>query len=304
MTQLLDFVPIALFVGVFFAMDIYWATGVLMVAVSAQVLASTSRSRQTGQPRAEPDLVGSIIFGALTLVFRNETFIQWKPTIVNWLLAGIAARQLLRRPHQPAEAAARQAAHPGGRVWTRLNFGWAFGFFVAGVLNLVVAYNFSMEFWVSYKLVGGFALTFLYIVITMLYLSRQGHLDDPAKTTRTRGPRLTGVAIASAAPCRCSALLPCWSSARARRPRRRPAYISDELTVPLRTGAAVPIASAHPSGGQVLEVPESAMRTPGTRRTARDGTEGWVPEQYLVDQPIARDRLEAATREVERLTPR
>ncbi len=63
-------------------------------------------------------------------------------------------------------------------VWIKLNFGWALGFFVAGALNLVVAYNFSMEIWVSYKLIGGFALTFLYIVITMFYLSKKGFLED------------------------------------------------------------------------------------------------------------------------------
>ena len=72
-------------------------------------------------------------------------------------------------------------------VWTRLNFGWAFGFFLAGVLNLVVAYNFSMEFWVTYKLVGGFALTFLYIVITMVYLSRTGMLEHQQPTERQDG---------------------------------------------------------------------------------------------------------------------
>ena len=63
-------------------------------------------------------------------------------------------------------------------MWTRLNFGWALGFFIAGALNLIVAYNFSMEFWVSYKLIGGFALTLLYIVITMVYLARKGFLDS------------------------------------------------------------------------------------------------------------------------------
>ena len=63
-------------------------------------------------------------------------------------------------------------------IWTKLNFGWAVGFLVAGALNLLVAYNFSTEFWVSYKLIGGFALTFLYILITMLYLAKKGLLSE------------------------------------------------------------------------------------------------------------------------------
>jgi intracellular septation protein len=64
------------------------------------------------------------------------------------------------------------------QVWVRLNFGWACGFFFAGALNLVVAYNFSMEFWVSYKLIGGFALTFLYIMLTVGYLASKGYLKE------------------------------------------------------------------------------------------------------------------------------
>lgn len=176
MTQLLDFAPVALFVVVFFASDIYWATGALMAAVTVQVLAYLALRKPVSR---ELNLTfwASIIFGALTLAFRNETFIQWKPTIVNWLLAAsllgshyVAGTNLLK------QLLGKQLTLID-RVWARLNAGWAFGFFLAGVLNLVVAYNFSMEFWVTYKLIGGFALTFLYIVITMLYLSRQGYLD-------------------------------------------------------------------------------------------------------------------------------
>ena len=70
-------------------------------------------------------------------------------------------------------------------VWTRLNFGWAAGFFFAGALNLVVAYNFSLEFWVSYKLVGGFALTFIYILATIGYLAAKGYLKEPESAPAT-----------------------------------------------------------------------------------------------------------------------
>jgi SH3 domain protein len=81
------------------------------------------------------------------------------------------------------------------------------------------------------------------------------------------------------------------------------AYISDELTVPMRSGAS----SGHrilrvlPAGVR-LEVRERNTEAGFARVTTQDGTEGWVPIQYLQNQPIARDRLEAASREVERLT--
>ncbi|HEX7037404.1 MAG TPA: inner membrane-spanning protein YciB [Pseudomonadales bacterium] len=188
MTQLLDFVPIALFVAVFFAVDIYWATATLMAAVTVQVLAY----RLAGKPVSrELNLTfwASLIFGGLTLVFRNETFIQWKPTIVNWLLAASLVGSLyVGRTNLLKQLLGKQLTLVD-EVWTRLNLGWAFGFFFAGVLNLVVAYNFSMEFWVSYKLIGGFALTFLYIVITMVYLSRKGLLTEPAAEADAGEPR-------------------------------------------------------------------------------------------------------------------
>jgi len=181
MTQLLDFVPIALFVAIFFASDIYYATAALMVAVTTQVVAYRLLKKPVSR-ELHLTLWASLLFGGLTLAFRNETFIQWKPTIVNWLLsASLVGSYYLRKKNLIEQLLSKQLTLVD-EVWTRLNFGWALGFFVAGALNLIVAYNFSMEFWVSYKLIGGFALTFIYIMITMLYLARKGFLDseDPA----------------------------------------------------------------------------------------------------------------------------
>jgi intracellular septation protein len=71
------------------------------------------------------------------------------------------------------------------RVWSHLNFGWAGGFTLAGILNLYVAYNFSEAFWVSYKLIGGFGLTLLYVLATVAYLAATGNLEEPAPAEDT-----------------------------------------------------------------------------------------------------------------------
>jgi intracellular septation protein len=180
MNQLIDLLPVAIFAAVFFASDVYYATGALMIAVTLQVLIYLALRKPVTR-ELKVTFWASIIFGSLTLLFRNELFIQWKPTIVNWLLAGslvgshfIGKRNLIQQLFGAQLTLVDE-------VWVRLNFGWAFGFFFAGVLNLIVAYNFSMEFWVSYKLIGGFALTLLYVVLTMVYLARKGFLDEPAK---------------------------------------------------------------------------------------------------------------------------
>lgn len=80
-------------------------------------------------------------------------------------------------------------------------------------------------------------------------------------------------------------------------------YISDVLTVPLRSGPSTGHRILHrglPSGtalevlGRDDDAGYAQVRTSG-------GTEGWLPLQYLVAQPIARDRLQEANRQIQRL---
>ena len=199
MTQLMDLLPIAIFVAVFFASDIYAATAALMIAVVAQAGLYMALKRPLTR-ELKFTFWASIIFGALTLFFRNELFIQWKPTIVNWLLAGSLIGSHFIGQHNLMRQLFGKQLTLVDEVWTRLNFGWALGFFFAGALNLVVAYNFSMEFWVTYKLVGGFALTFLYVMLTMVYLAKKGFLDaDSADSAVTdAAPTIATPAIAEA----------------------------------------------------------------------------------------------------------
>ena len=193
MRQLLDFLPILIFTVVFFATDIYWATGALMASVTLQVLGYKLFGQPVGRELQLTFWV-SIGFGGLTLLLRDETFIQWKPTVINWLLAGALVGSHFMRTNLIEKVLGGQLKLPA-EVWTRLNFGWAVGFFVAGALNLIVAYNFSMQFWVTYKLIGGFGLTFTYIVLTLLYLHRLKLLavqTEPAQAAQTTGGELAG----------------------------------------------------------------------------------------------------------------
>lgn len=80
-------------------------------------------------------------------------------------------------------------------------------------------------------------------------------------------------------------------------------YISDALTVPLRRGPSHShkiINAALPSG-LALEVLKEDSAAGFTQVRTPNGTEGWVPTQYLVNQPVAKDRLAAATKRIETL---
>jgi len=80
-------------------------------------------------------------------------------------------------------------------------------------------------------------------------------------------------------------------------------YISDALTVPLRRGPSTghKILHAGLPAGTPLEVLGEDRAAGFTQVRTQNGTEGWVPTQYLVDQPIAKDRLAVATKRIQTL---
>jgi SH3 domain protein len=80
-------------------------------------------------------------------------------------------------------------------------------------------------------------------------------------------------------------------------------YISDELTVPLRRGPSNghKIVNAALPSGLALEILGEDKAAGFTQVRTPNGTEGWLPTQYLVSQPIAKDRLAAAMKRVETL---
>jgi len=62
------------------------------------------------------------------------------------------------------------------RVWTKLNWSWAAFFAFMGVANLYVAFNFSTDMWVNFKLFGGTGLMLLFVLAQALMLAR--HIED------------------------------------------------------------------------------------------------------------------------------
>src|ERR1041384_1550105 len=80
-------------------------------------------------------------------------------------------------------------------------------------------------------------------------------------------------------------------------------YITDELTVPLRRGPSNghKIVNAALPSGLALEILGEDKAAGFTQVRTPNGTEGWVPTQYLTGEPVAKDRLAAATKRVETL---
>ena len=189
MKQLAEFVPIALFFIVYqlkgesialgdwsYQFDgIFSATAVLMAATVLQVVVSYALTREL-EKRLLWLLLAVMVFGGATLFFRNQMFIQWKPTIFNWALAiAFGGSQFIGDKNLMQRTLGSQI-HLPKPVWTKLNLLWVSNFAIVGALNLVVAYGYSEEAWVSYKLYSAIGFTLVLTLLTALLISP--HLKD------------------------------------------------------------------------------------------------------------------------------
>jgi intracellular septation protein len=109
-------------------------------------------------------------------------FIQWKPTIFNWALAvAFGGSQFIGDKNLMQRTLGSQIHLPRA-VWTKLNLLWVSNFAIVGTLNLVVAYGYSEDTWVSYKLYSAIGFTLLLTILTALLISP--HLKDGELTEK------------------------------------------------------------------------------------------------------------------------
>ena len=171
MKFLFDLFPVILFFAAFKIFDIYIATGVVIAATMAQIGWVWHRHGKV-DTMLWVSLGLVVVFGGATLILHDETFIKWKPTILYWLFAvtlfGSAqffGKNLIRAMLE------KQVELPAA-LWSRLNYAWIGFFAVMGVANLWVAFNFSTDTWVSFKLFGGMGLMIVFIVLQGVVLAR------------------------------------------------------------------------------------------------------------------------------------
>ncbi len=150
------------------------ATVVTIIATIAQIaILLLQRKKVDGMLWISFVIVG--VFGSLTIYFHNETFIKWKPTMLYWSYAGaLLFSQLILKKNLTRTFIGKleeELTIPES-VWAPLNWIWMAFFAGMGILNLVVAYNFSTHIWVNFKLFGGTGLMFVFMLAQILFLSR------------------------------------------------------------------------------------------------------------------------------------
>jgi intracellular septation protein len=170
----LDFFPIVIFVGVYvLSGDEQPMYPAVMALMAATVVQNIGTKLLTGKFEKLHlwTLIITLVFGTMTLIFRDPAFIFWKASVLVWVTAIV----FLYRQHfldkillqEMLSKAVDEPIDAPKQLWAKLNHIWAFSYATFGFINLYVAFNYSEASWVQFKLFGLMALNLLLLIYIM-----------------------------------------------------------------------------------------------------------------------------------------
>ena len=132
------------------------------------------------------------VLGGITIYLGNPAFIQWKPTVLNWLFALVFLFSMFIGNKPIIQRMMDEQIKLPENVWTTLNLSWVIFFFISGAANLYVAFYYDlqaepstrMDTWVNFKLFGLMGLTIGFVILQAIYLSRHISEDDEDNNTK------------------------------------------------------------------------------------------------------------------------
>jgi intracellular septation protein len=155
------------------------ATAIAIIASFVQVAYNWFSTRKLERMHIF-SLVLITVLGSITIFLGNPAFIQWKPTVLNWLFAIVFLSSMFVGKSPIIQRMMKEQISLPEKVWTRLNLSWVAFFFISGTANLYVAFYYNvtasddarMDTWVNFKLFGLMGLTIVFIILQAIYLSR------------------------------------------------------------------------------------------------------------------------------------
>ena len=168
---------------VFFVANARWGifagTAIFMVTVLAALAVSYALTRRLPIMAIVSGVIVTV-FGSLTLVLHDETFIKVKPTLIYALFgATLTFGLVFRKPL--LELVFDSVFNLTDEGWRKLTVRWALFFFAMAILNEIVWRNFSTDVWVSFKLFGAVPLTFVFAALQYPLLMKHDASSEAAE---------------------------------------------------------------------------------------------------------------------------
>jgi intracellular septation protein len=156
-------------------LPILFATAVAILATVAQIIWTKYRHGKVDTMLwVSFAIIG--VFGGATLFLHDETFIKFKPSVLYWLFSVILLiSNAFFKKNLIRAMLAEKMALPA-RVWNRLNLSWSLFFLVLGFINLYVAFNYSTDVWVNFKLFGFTGMMLAFIIAQSAWLAK--YIDE------------------------------------------------------------------------------------------------------------------------------
>lgn len=174
-----EMLPLISFFGVYyFTKNIYLATTVCIITSWIQLISYKILYKKISKNTWISTLLITV-FGGLTVILHNKTFVMLKPTLLYWIL-GISLLISAKIGKNGIQLLLSEHVQLDQKTWNQVNLMWVFFFILIGALNLVVAFSFSEYTWVKFKVFGGLGLTVLFTAITglFMYLKSKNSIKD------------------------------------------------------------------------------------------------------------------------------
>jgi intracellular septation protein len=179
----LDIGPLLLFFFANSRFGIFVATGTFMVAILAAMAVSYALTRHFPIMTIVTAVI-VVVFGGLTLILHDATFIKVKPTIIYALFGAILSGGLIfNKPLLGVLLDSMFQLTEEG--WRKLTLRWALFFFVLAILNEIVWRNTSTDVWVDFKVFAVTPLTLLFGALQVPLLKKyamEGAASDPSSS--------------------------------------------------------------------------------------------------------------------------
>lgn len=176
----LEILPLGAFFTAYQMHGLMTATLVLMIATTASIgILYIIDKKIALNPLISALLVG--IFGGLTLILKDPTFIKIKPTIINCLFAAILIIGVtLKKP--PLKYLLQMAITLDDQGWRILSLRWAGLFIFLAGLNEYIWRNFPEDFWVNFKVFGMLPISILFM-LTQIPLIQRHMIEEEEETS-------------------------------------------------------------------------------------------------------------------------
>jgi intracellular septation protein len=172
MKQILEFFPLIVFFAVYYKSDkdLYISIAAVIVATLISLVAIYIKERKVSTMMLVSTVI-LVIFGGLSLFFKNEIFFKMKPTIINALFAAILIiSTYLKKPI--LKILLNSSIKLSDQGWSSLNKMWAGYFIFLAILNEIVWRTQTTDVWVNFKVFGIMGITLAFTIIQIPILKK------------------------------------------------------------------------------------------------------------------------------------